>query len=138
MLDNTQGVEVMVEPETMFLKRFVERALSRVAEGRVSDIMNDCKRFGKIFVQAQGTRDGARYLRNLHGVRKAAAEMVGVTMSEDLGFTGQAAKRAGVKDARTVAFKRQAIRVSRFRIFALGERAGWGNGARWRQAHQRP
>ena len=91
---------------------------------------------GEFFIEPERSGDRARDLRDLHSVREAAAKVVGVAVSEDLGFACQPAKGARVKDARSVPLKWQAVWVRLFRIFPLGEGSGIGNGTCWRQAHQ--
>ena len=63
----------------------------------------------------QRSGDGAGKLRHLHGVGETAAKVIGVAVSEDLGFARQAAKCPRVNDAGPVALKRSAIGVLRLR-----------------------
>jgi hypothetical protein len=80
-----------------------------MAEGWVADIVHQRQSFGHVFVQPQRTGCGAGYLRHFHGVGEAAAKVIGVTVSEDLGFSGEAAKGTGMDDSRPVTLKGTAI-----------------------------
>src|SRR5690348_4630939 len=105
MLDDAQGVEVMVEAKAVLAKRIIQRALSGVPEGRVADVVDQRERFGEVFIEAQRAGDGARDLRDLHRVRQAAAEVVGVAVREDLGLSGEATEGPRVEHTRPVALK---------------------------------
>src|SRR6266516_1652462 len=93
----------------MFAHGGVEGFLSGVAEGGVSDVVNESEGFGEIDVEAEGSGDGAGDLGNLEGVSEAVAEMVAVATGEDLGFGFKAAEGTGVDDAVAVALKVVAV-----------------------------
>src|SRR5215468_6901549 len=76
MLDDAQGMQVVIEAQAVGAKRVIECALPRVAEGRMADVMHERKRFGEIFVEAKCSRYCARDLRHFHGVCEAATEVI--------------------------------------------------------------
>ncbi len=51
------------------LHQAVELGFAGVAEGRVSDVVGQGQCFREVVVEAEGSRDGARNLRHLNGVR---------------------------------------------------------------------
>jgi hypothetical protein len=76
------------------------------------------QRFGKILIEAQNGRNGARDLRDLDGVRQAVPEMVGQSGREHLGLGFQAAKSARVNAASAIALEGVAVGMIGFRIAA--------------------
>ena len=60
---------------------------------------------GKILVEAERPRDGARYLRNLQSMRKARAEMVALRRKEDLRFMRKPPKRFRMEDLVAIALE---------------------------------
>ena len=56
--------------------QFIQRALSRMAEGRVAQIVPHGNGLGEVLVQLQGARDGARNLAHLQRVRQPRAVVV--------------------------------------------------------------
>ena len=60
---------------------------------------------GKILVEAERPRDGARYLRNLQSMREARAEMVALRRKEDLRFMRKSPKRFRMEDLVAVALE---------------------------------
>ena len=88
-----------------FGKNVRECLLTRVAKGRVADIMGQRCRFGQVLVQVQTARDGARYLRDLQRVREAGDEMIADGRDEDLSLVLKAAERLRVQDTIAVALE---------------------------------
>ena len=84
----------------------------------MTDVVHQRQRFGQIDVQIERGGDGARDLRDFHGVRQAGAKVVGVAAGEDLRLVLQPPKGAGVNDAVAVALKGIAVRVRRLRMTA--------------------
>src|SRR5208283_5506934 len=113
-----QRLEVVVEELAVLPHQQIERAFARVAKRRMSDVVNQRKRLDEIDVQVERCGDGARDLRDLHGVRQARAEMVRVAAGEDLSLVLKAAKGARMDDAVAVALERIAIRMRRLWIAA--------------------
>ncbi len=84
----------------------------------MADVVYQRQGFHQVDVQLKLGSDGARDLRNLHGVRQASAEVVGVAPGEDLCLVFQAAEGAGMDDAVAVPLKWGAIRMRRLGIAA--------------------
>jgi len=87
-----------------------------VTKGRMSDVVDQRKGLGEIFVEAKHGCDGARDLRNFDGVRQPVAEMIGEARRENLRLGFQAAEGARVDDAVTIALEGVAIGMIRFGI----------------------
>jgi hypothetical protein len=81
------------------LHAIVQRILSGVPEGRVTQVVREADRFGESFVQLQRTRDGARDLRDLDGVRQARPVEVALVIDEHLRLVNQAPERGRMDDA---------------------------------------
>ena len=75
----------------------------------------DC--FRQILVQPQCACDGAADRRHFDRMRQARAQMVAGAVKKNLRFVFQAAERARMNDARTIALKFGAIGVTRFTVF---------------------
>ncbi len=82
------------------------------------DVMHQGQRLHQIDIQIERCSNGARDLRDFHGVRQASAEVVGVAAGEDLRLVLQPAKGAGMDDAVAVTLERIAIRMRRLGIAA--------------------
>ena len=134
--DNTQRVQVVVEPEAVSAERAVQRLLAGMAKRRVADVMHQRQRLRQRAVQAQRRGQRARNLRHLQRVRQAAAEVVAGAVARQarkhLGLAGQAPERARMQHPRAIPRKRRAVGVRRLRISAAGKvaRVGHGNGRR--------
>ena len=115
ILDDPQGMQIVVEKESVLPHGGVERLFSGVAEGRMSDVVHQGKSLHQIHVQAKLGCDGAGDLRYFDGMGQAIAEMVGETAGENLGLGLEPAKGAGVNDAVPVALEIVAIGVLGFR-----------------------
>jgi hypothetical protein len=68
VLDDTQRVEIVVEATPMPGEAAVQCSLTSVPKGRMTDVVNQRKRLGQIFVQAKRCRNGPGDLCNLNGV----------------------------------------------------------------------
>ena len=68
MLDDAQGVTVVLEVIAEAAHPFVEAAFAGVAEGRMADVVGEGERFGEIGVEAEGTGGGAGDLGDLQAV----------------------------------------------------------------------
>ena len=108
-------MQIVVEEEAVLAHGSIESLFARVAEGRVPDVVYQGKSFGQIDIEAKGSRDGARDLRDFERVRQAVAEMVGVAAREHLGLCFQAPESAGVNDAVAVALKVITVGMVRLR-----------------------
>src|ERR1700741_3350844 len=96
LFDDVERMQIVIETLAMFPHAPVQLLFAGVAEGRMTDVMNQREGFGKISVEFQGSRDGARNLGDFESVREAVAEMIGIACGENLRFGFQTAKRAGV------------------------------------------
>ena len=83
----------------------VQRALTRMAERRVAQIMRQCNGFGEVLVQAQGPRNGPRDLAHFQRVRQTRAVMVALRRKEHLRLLLQPAECLAMDDAVPVPLK---------------------------------
>ena len=92
-----------------------QRALARVAERGVAQVVPERDGLGQILVEAERPRDGARDLRHLERVREARAEVVALGRQKHLRLVRQAAKRLRVQDLVAVALvvRAQAVGLGR-------------------------
>jgi hypothetical protein len=111
VFDNPQCVQVVIEPSAMTGEAAIERALTGMSKGRMSDIMNQRKRLSQIFVQAKCGRSGAGDLRDLNGVRQAAAKVIGGTTGEDLRLPRQTSEGTSLHNPFAITLKRRARRA---------------------------
>ena len=109
VLDDPQCLKVVVEEVAVAMHGVIERALARVAEGRMPNVVHQRQRFDKIDVEIERGRDGARDLRHLDGVRQASAKVVGVASGKDLRLVLEPPKGTGVDDAVAIALKGVAV-----------------------------
>src|ERR1700683_4254585 len=112
---NAQGVQVVIEKQTVGAHGGIQRLFARVAEWRMAEIMHERERFGEIHVECKRSRDGARDLRYFDGVSEPVAKVVRITARENLRLIFESAKGAGMDDAVTIALKVVAVGVRRFR-----------------------
>ena len=105
VLDDAEGVEIVVEAEAVALEAGVEGALASVAERWVADVVDEREGLGEIFVQAERRGDVAGDLRDLDGMGETGAEVVRGARGEDLGLAGEAAEGPGLDDAVAVALE---------------------------------
>lgn len=130
VLDDTQGVKVVVEAAAVALETLVEGALACMAERRVADVMNEGQGLGKIFVEAEGVGAGAGDLRDLDGVSETAAEVIGRPAGEDLRLTRETAEGARLHDTLAVALERSSKLADRRRVYTSQKRIVHGTGHR--------
>jgi hypothetical protein len=103
LLDNSQGVEIVIEAVAMLAHARVELPLAGVAEGRMADVMDEREGFSEVGVEFQGSGHGARNLRHFERVREPVPEMIGEARRENLRFRFEAAKGAGMDHAVAIA-----------------------------------
>src|SRR5271154_204917 len=89
-----------------------------MAEGRVTEVVRETDGFGQFFVEFQGSRGGARDLRNLERMRQPRAIQVTFMIYKYLRLVHQAAKRRGMNDAVAIALILRSVRRLRFRMAA--------------------
>ncbi len=103
MLDDAESVEVVVKTAAVGAHEFVELALAGMAEGRMTDVVDQGESFDEFGVQAERGGNGAGDLGHFESVGEAVAEMIGEAGAEDLGFRFEAAEGAGMDDPVTIA-----------------------------------
>src|SRR5271165_5238811 len=123
VFDDTKGMQIVVEVQAVFAHGCIERSLAGVAEGRMTDVVDEREGLAEVFIEVERLRDGAGDLRHLQRVGEAAAEVVGGTVGKNLRLAGHAPERPGVGDAAAVALEGTAVGVDVFRIGADGKRA---------------
>ena len=112
-------VQIVIEALAKFLQSLVQGPLAGMAKRRVPDIMHQRQRFGHVLVQLERAGDGARDLRHLHGVGKAAAKVIGVAVSKDLCLSGQPAKGPGMDYPGAITLERRSIGMGCFGVLSL-------------------
>src|SRR5712671_442203 len=105
----------MVEKQAVGTHGGIERLFARMAEGRMAEVVYEGEGFSQVYVEAEGSGNGARYLRDFDGVGEAVAEVVGVAASENLSLIFETAEGASVDNAVAVALEIVAIGMRRFR-----------------------
>src|SRR5271165_1502024 len=118
ILDDAQGLQVVVEEVAMALHGNIESPFSRMSKRGMTDVMHQRQRLSQIDVELERGGDRARDLRHLHGVGQPGTKVVGVAAGEDLRLVLEPAKGAGVDDAVAVALKGVAVRVRRLEVAA--------------------
>ena len=116
IFDDAQGVKIVIERESVLTHSRVEGLLSRVAERRMADVVDESERFGKIYVEIQSSGYRARDLRDFQRMRQAIAKMIGITASKNLSLGFQAAKGARVNHPVAVTLKIIAVSMRRLGV----------------------
>ena len=98
-------------------------ALARVAKRRVPQVVTHGNGLGQRLVEAQGTRDGARDLRDLQGVGQAGAVVIARGREKHLRLAGQATERFRVQDAIAIMLENRSGGVGRFLPIAAAGKA---------------
>lgn len=122
VLNDAEGVEVMVEAAAVTLEALIQCAFAGVTEGWVTDVVDESQRFGKILVQTEGRGSSAGDLRNLDGMSETTAKVVRGSTGENLGLAGEAAKGTRLNNSFPVPLKRGARGAGRSGIDARQER----------------
>jgi hypothetical protein len=120
MLDDAQGVQVVIKTGSALTHERVKAAFARMAKWRMANIVNQRERLSEIRIQTKRLRHGTRYLGDLEGVRQAIAKVIRISGGEDLRFRFEAAKGARMNDAIAVAGIFPAIWV---RLFGMAPAA---------------
>ena len=79
-MDNAKRVQVVIEAQAMPAHGFVQCAFTRVAKRWMTNIVDQRKSLGEIFIQAERAGDGAGKLHHFDSVSKATPVMVGVAV----------------------------------------------------------
>ncbi len=104
LVHNTQRLEVVLKPP-VGPQAFIQRVLSGMAEGGVSEVVCQANCLREVLIQAQSPGCGTRYLRDLDGVCDARAVEVAFVIHEDLGFIDQASEGVGMNDPVAIALE---------------------------------
>jgi hypothetical protein len=88
----------MIE-SAMILHESVERFLSGMAEGRMSQVMGKGDGLCQVFVQAECPRDGSADRSDFDRMGEAGAVMIPLAVEEDLGLAIQASEGGAMDDA---------------------------------------
>ena len=99
---DAQALQIVLEAAVRLHAR-VERILSRMTEGCVSEIMRERDRFSQVLVEMEPARYRAANLRDFKAVRQAGSKEIAFVIDEDLGLVDQAPERGAVHDAIAVA-----------------------------------
>ncbi len=122
-IHHTQGLLVVTEGLAHDLR---QRDLARVAEGRVTEVVAEGDRLGKILIQAQRPRDRSGDSRDLQGVRHARAVMIALRLQKDLRLVHQAAEGFAVQNTVGIALVTGAHVVLRLGLPARTSARGVG------------
>ena len=102
-VDDAQALLIVPEADAGVDR--VERALSRVAERRVAEVVPEADGLGEVLIEFERAGDRAREARDLERVCQARAVMVALRAQEHLRLVLQAAERFRVRDAVHVALE---------------------------------
>ena len=102
VLDDSQGMEVVIEPQPISLQATIQRTLPCVSERRMPNIMHQRQCLGKIDIEAERRTHLPRDLGNLNRVRQPTAEMIRRAACKYLRFPGQPPKCTRLNDAISV------------------------------------
>ena len=81
----------------------IQGILTGMTEWRMTKIMSQADSLRQGLIEVQGRGDGARYLRNFHGVRQTGSIQVAFMIDEHLGLVDQSAESVGMDDAIAIA-----------------------------------
>src|SRR6202044_1467711 len=95
LFDDAKRVQIMVEVVAVLPHAQVQLLFACVTEGRMTYVVYQGQSLGKLGIQPQRVRNGARNLRDLYRVRQTIAKVVGVTRGENLRLGFQATKGTG-------------------------------------------
>src|SRR5262245_5911958 len=101
-MDDAQPVAVMVETPVLF-HALVECGFSRMAEGRMAEIVCQCNGLSQIFIQAKLASNCSADLSDFQGMSQPSAVMVIGLRYQDLCLVHQSTKGRGVNDPVAIA-----------------------------------
>lgn len=136
VFNDSQGMQIVIKTQPVRLHCHVQGAFPGVTKGRMSNVVDQRQRFGQILVQPKRGCDSTGNLRDFHGMRQSAAEVVRVAMSKNLRLAGKTAKGPRMNDAPTIPLKGGTVGMGPFRIYTSCKRCAFRaiNGATGRQA----
>jgi hypothetical protein len=103
LLDDPQGMQIVIEAAAVPPHQFIELALPSVSERWMADVMHQRQRLGELGVQAKGGGNGASDLPHLQRVGKPIAKVIGEALGENLRFSFEASKCSRMNDAVAIA-----------------------------------
>jgi hypothetical protein len=98
VFDNSQRMQIVVEPLSMPLQAAIQRALTGVPKRRVPDVMNQCEGLSEISIEPQRRRHLPGHLRDLDRMRQPAAKMIRRAACKYLRLSGQPAECSRLND----------------------------------------
>src|SRR5271163_1357556 len=122
VLDNAQGMKIVVKAEAVLAHGGVESAFPRVSKRRMPDVVDQREGLGQVLIQAKRTRNRAGDRRDLESVRQAATEMVGIAVGKNLRLASHASEGTGMGHASAIALEGTAIGMDTLRVRPGGER----------------
>src|SRR5579884_2649637 len=111
VLDDAQGMQVVIKEEAVLLHDAVESFFSRMPKGRMPDVVGEGEGFHEIDIQTQLSGNRSRDLSNFNGVGQAISEMIRIASGKDLRLGLKPPKGTGMNDSVSVALEIVAIRV---------------------------
>jgi hypothetical protein len=102
-------MQIVIEAHAMSPQTPVQSPLACMTEGWMANIMDQGKRFSKVFIEPQGRGDLPRYLRHFNGVRESATEVIGSSARKHLSFPRKSPERTGLDYTVTVAHKHETL-----------------------------
>ena len=102
--DNSLRLSIMIKT-SIRPHEFVKYILARVAEWRVTKIMRERKRLGKIIVEAERAGEGAGNLADLERMGEPRAKVVALVRNKDLRLVGEPAEGRAMNDTVAVTLK---------------------------------
>ena len=115
-VDDAQGLPVVVEVDSCAP---VQDALPFVAEGWVSDIVDQCQNFAVGLIEPERLTQEACQLTDFQGVGQSRPVEITLVDDEDLGLVLEPSEGTAVKDAVSVAHKAGSIGVRLLRLWSL-------------------
>jgi hypothetical protein len=116
VLNDAQSMNIMIKTAAMPLQTTVKRPLPGMPKRRMSDVMDQCKRLGQIFLQPERSCNRPRNLRNLNGMGQSAAKVIGRAARKDLRLPRKPPKGASLHNPLPIPLKRCPRRPKRCRV----------------------
>ncbi len=115
LVGNSQRLQVVLK-SAIGLHAAIQRILTRVPEGRMTEIMREADCLDQLLIQTEAARDGSTDLCDLERVCQPRAVMIALVVDEYLSLVHEATKRGAVDDPVPIALILAAIRMGRLRI----------------------
>ena len=101
---------------TVIMQQVIKGVLTGMTERRVTQVVDQGNRLGKVFVETEISSQGATDLGDFKSMGQAGTEMIGHPWNKDLGFVFHSSERGRMHNAITVALEIGPERVRRLRI----------------------